>query len=81
MREGDKNLLRLRVGMAQEDVLAMMGDPDAFEGYSWGMAWLYRTALTNATQGPESEFTPVVFDEKGILVGWEKNLLAEYRKR
>jgi hypothetical protein len=81
VERNNKNLVRLRVGMAHETLQAIMGDPEASEGYPWGMAWQYRTALTNVAQGVEADFTPVVFDQKSVLVGWGRNFLADYRTR
>jgi hypothetical protein len=81
VERNNKNLLQLRVGMPQADVHTLMGDPEASEGYSWGAAWLYRTAVPTTAQGTAAEWTPVVFNEKGILIGWGRNVLAEGRER
>jgi hypothetical protein len=61
-----------------------MGDPERSEGYAWGTAWLYRTAFTTGAtiyRTVDSDFTPVVFDEKGILIGWGRNFFVEQAKR
>ena len=59
-----------------------MGQPEISEGYEWGSAWLYRTAMTSGIYGTaDSDFTPVVFDEKGKLVGWGRNFFTEHVKR
>jgi hypothetical protein len=81
VERNNKYLLRLRVGMPQADVHTVMGDPEASEGYASGAAWLYRTALPITAQGTAVEWTPVVFNEQGTLIGWGRNLLAEQRQR
>ena len=78
----NKNLMTLRIGMTQEQVLQNMGQPERSEGYQWGSAWLYRTAMTRGIYGTaNSDFTPVVFDENGKLVGWGRNFFTEHVKR
>ena len=32
-------------------------------------------------KGRPAEWTPVVFNEQGILIGWGRNVLAERRER
>lgn len=76
-----KNLLRLRVGMAREELQDVMGDPEGSEGYPWGSVWLYRTATTSGMSGLlEGDVTPVVLDDKGRLLGWGRNFLTEYQR-
>jgi hypothetical protein len=59
-----------------------MGPPQRVEGYAWGTAWLYRTGLTKrARTTPETEFTPIVFDRRGVLLGWGRDVLATYSQR
>lgn len=78
----NKNLMSLKIGMTQEQVLQHMGKPERSEGYQWGSAWLYRTAMTSGIYGTaDSDFTPVVFDEKGTLIGWGRNFFIEQVKR
>ncbi len=78
----NKNLLTLKIGMAQEQVLQHMGEPERSEGYEWGSAWLYRTAMTSGIYGTaDSDFTPVVFDENGKLAGWGRNFFTQHVKR
>jgi hypothetical protein len=67
--------------MPQAEVHAVMGDPEASEGYAWGAAWLYRTAVPTTPQGTAADWTPVVFNEQGILIGWGRHVLAERRER
>ena len=68
--------------MSQEKVRSIMGDPERSEGYPWGSAWLYRTAMTSGIYGTaDSDFTPAVFDSDGILVGWGRNFLTDRVKR
>ena len=44
--------------MAQSEVREVMGKPERSEGYSWGSAWLYRTAMTSGVYGTEdTDFT------------------------
>lgn len=78
----NNNLMTIKIGMTQEQVLQHMGQPERSEGYKWGSAWLYRTAMTSGIYGTaDSDFTPVVFDENGKLVGWGRNFFAEHVKR
>jgi outer membrane protein assembly factor BamE (lipoprotein component of BamABCDE complex) len=78
----NKNLMTLKIGMTQEQVVDHMGQPEMSEGYHWGSAWLYRRAMTSGIYGTaDSDFTPVVFDENGKLVGWGRNFFVEHVKR
>jgi len=78
----NKNLMVLKIGITQEQVLQHMGQPARSEGYEWGLAWLYRTAMTSGIYGTaDSDFTPVVFDKNGKLVGWGRNFFTEHAKR
>jgi hypothetical protein len=82
MKRNNEHLLRLRVGMSQEETHAIMGDPERSEGYEWGTGWLYRTAMTSGIYGTaDSDFTPVVFDKEGKLIGWGRNFVVEQAKR
>jgi Protein of unknown function (DUF3192) len=73
------NLLRLQAGMFEEYVNDIMGPPQRLEGYSWGIVWLYRTAWTReARTTPQSDFTPLVFDRSGVLVGWGRDFFVTY---
>jgi hypothetical protein len=78
----NRNLLRLQTDMFEEYVFNIMGSPQRLEGYSWGTVWLYRTAITKGAQTtPETDFTPLVFDRRGILLGWGRDFLATQRYR
>ena len=75
----NENLNNLKIGMTQEQVQQNMGQPDRTEAYAWGSAWVYRTAMTSGLYGKaDSDFTPVVFDEKGNLIGWGRDFLIEH---
>ncbi len=77
-----RNLLRLQVGMFQEYVDDIMGEPQRLEVYSWGTVWLYRTGMTNGARGrPETDLTPLVFDRQGVLLGWGRDFLSAHMKR
>jgi hypothetical protein len=77
-----RNLLRLQVDLFEEYVSDIMGPPQRLEGYPWGTVWLYRTALTKGARAtPEADFTPLVFDRRGVLLGWGKDILASYSHR
>ena len=77
-----RNLLRLQADLFEEYVAEIMGPPQRVEGYPWGTVWFYRTGLTKGARAtPETDFTPLVFDRRGILVGWGKNVLASYSQR
>jgi hypothetical protein len=73
------NLARLQAGLFEEYVENIMGPPQRLEGHPWGRVWLYRTALTKQVRTtPETDFTPLVFNRSGILVGWGRDFLTAY---
>jgi len=72
----------MQIGMTQAETTILMGKPERSEGYSWGSAWLYRSAMTSGIYGTaDSDFTPIVFDVKGKVVGWGRNYFVEHVKR
>ena len=82
IKDTNKALLNLKIWMPQKQVLTVLGEPERSEGYPWGSAWLYRTAMTSGIYGTaDSDFTPVVFDDKGLLVGWGRNFFTEHVRR
>jgi hypothetical protein len=75
----NRNLLRLQPDLFEEHVFDIMGPPQRVEGYPWGTVWLYRTALsTGVRTTPETDFTPLVFDRRRILLGWGRDFLATH---
>jgi hypothetical protein len=77
-----RNLSRLQVDLFEEYVSDIMGPPQRVEGYLWGTVWFYRTALTRSARStPETDYTPLVFDRRGVLLGWGRELLASYNHR
>ena len=82
IKRNNNNLMKLKVGLSQEEVRSILGNPERSEGYPWGSAWLFRTAMTSGIYGTaDSDFTPVAFDHNGTLVGWGRNFLVERTKR
>ena len=82
IKENNKNLMAIQIGVSSQEVRQLMGDPERSEGYTWGHAWLYRTAMTSGVYGTvDADFTPVVFDSSGKLVGWGRNFFTEHVKR
>ena len=80
--DNNRYLLELHVGMAQRDALAVMGPPERSEGNAWGTAMLYRTAMTSGIYGTaDSDFTPVMFDPNGQLMGWGRNFFSEQARK
>lgn len=74
--------MKLKAGMNQNEVRSIMGEPERCEGYPWGSAWLYRTAMTKGIEGgiygsTDSDYTPVVFDKNGTLEGWGRNYFEQ----
>jgi hypothetical protein len=68
--------------MTKSEILKLMGNPERSEGYRWGSAWLYRTAMTSGIYGTlDSDFTPVVFDDSDKLAGWGRNFFAERARK
>ena len=77
-----RNLLRLQIDLFEEYASDIMGPPQRVDGYSWGTVWFYRTALTKGARAtPETDFTPLVFDRRGVLLGWGSDFLATYSHR
>jgi hypothetical protein len=77
-----RNLPRLQAQMFEEYVSDIMGPPQRLDTYPWGAVWRYRTALTKgARTTPESDFTPLVFDRRGVLLGWGRDFWATYSQR
>ena len=77
-----RNLLRLQPDLFEEHVFDIMGPPQRVEGYPWGTVWLYRTALTTGVRTtPQTDFTPLVFDRRRILLGWGRDFLATHLDR
>ena len=82
IKRNNDALVALRVGMTKDEVLKVMGKPERSEGYQWGAAWLYRTAMTSGIYGTsDSDFTPVVFDESEKLAGWGRNFFTERARK
>ena len=72
----NENRNNLKIGITPEQVQQIMGKPDNSEAYAWGTAWVYRTAMTSGVDGKaNSDFTPIVFDENGNLIGWGRDFL------
>jgi hypothetical protein len=77
-----RNLLHLQADLFEEYVLDIMGPPQRIEGYPWGTVWLDRTALTKGARAiPETDWTPLVFDGRRILLGWGRDFFASYLHR
>lgn len=78
IRGNNASLVRLETGMSQDEVRSILGAPERSEGYDWGSAWLYRTAMTNGLDGglygsTDADYTPVMFDQNKVLIGWGRN--------
>ena len=76
-------LMKLKIGMSQNEVRSIMGEPERGEGYPWGSAWLYRTAMTQGVRGSiygsvDADYTPVMFDKNSMLQGWGRNYFEQY---
>lgn len=82
IKQNNENLLLMKIGMTQKETRELMGAPERSEGYVWGSAWLYRTAMTSGIYGTsDSDFTPIVFDPDGKVVGWGRNFFIEHVKK
>jgi outer membrane protein assembly factor BamE (lipoprotein component of BamABCDE complex) len=82
IKHNNRDLLSLKIGMTKDEVHKLMGDPERSEGYDWGSAWLYRTAMTSGIYGTaDSDFTPVVFDQNDKLAGWGRDFFTERVKQ
>ncbi len=51
IKRNNKNILRLKIDMSQDEVQKIMSNPERSEGYPWGAVWLYRTAMTSGVYG------------------------------
>ncbi len=82
IKRNNENLLRMKIDMSKAETKDLMGQPERSEGYAWGSAWLYRTAMTSGVYGTaDSDFTPIVFDQDGKVLGWGRNFFVEHIKR
>jgi outer membrane protein assembly factor BamE (lipoprotein component of BamABCDE complex) len=82
IEHNNKNLLLMKIGVYKDETMKLMGHPELSEGYDWGSAWLYRTAMTSGVYGTsDSDFTPIVFDQDGKVIGWGRNFFTEHVKR
>ncbi len=82
IKQNNGNLLLMKIGMTQEETKKLMGPPERSEGYAWGSAWLYGTAMTSGVYGTiDSDFTPIVFVPDGKVIGWGRNFFTEHIKR
>lgn len=82
IKKNNAALLKLKVGMTQDHVSDIMGKPQMSEGYAWGSAWLYRTAMASGVYGHrDADFTPVMFDKDETLIGWGRNFFEAQVKK
>jgi outer membrane protein assembly factor BamE (lipoprotein component of BamABCDE complex) len=86
IKKNNAALMKLKAGMGQDEVRNILGEPERSEGYPWGSAWLYRTAMTKGIDGGiygaiDADYTPVMFDNNGILQGWGRNYFEQYVNR
>jgi hypothetical protein len=71
-----QSLANLRTGMSQDEVRAVMGEPEMAESYPREAIWFYRTDLTGGVQASaDTDFTALIFNDQKRLRGWGKNLL------
>jgi hypothetical protein len=87
-------LMNLRVGMSPDEVRAVMGEPQMVEQYLREPVWYYRTGTTglgNSTvglqdlpdrsgRGTDTNFTPLVFDDRERLMAWGKDVTLPDRR-
>jgi hypothetical protein len=82
IRKNNQAILTLSIGLTKQQVIERLSAPESSEGYKWGSVFLYRTAMSSGIYGTEDgDFTPVVFDDQGILIGWGRNFFVEQVKR
>jgi hypothetical protein len=63
----------LRTGMSEDEVRALMGEPEMVEGYPRETIWYYRTDLTGGLLASvDADFTPLVFNDLKRLTAWGK---------
>jgi len=71
IEKNTRALAQLQPGMSQDEVRAVMGEPAMSEGALRQTTWFYRTAMRGgAEEHIDADFTPVVFDRQGRLLGW-----------
>jgi SmpA / OmlA family len=82
-------LMNLSVGMSPDEVRAVMGEPQMVEEYPNETVWYYRTGTTGVVSstgglqgfpdrpggGADINFTPLVFDDRQLLVAWGKDVV------
>jgi hypothetical protein len=68
-----KSIADLRTGMSEDEVRALMGEPEMVESYPWETIWYYRTDLTaGMLASVDADFTPLLFNDQKRLAGWGK---------
>jgi outer membrane protein assembly factor BamE (lipoprotein component of BamABCDE complex) len=71
IEKNTRALAQLQPGMSQDGVRAVMGEPAMSEGDLRQTIWFYRTAMRGGVEeNIDADFTPVVFDRQGRLIGW-----------
>lgn len=69
-----KSIADLRTGMSEDEVRALMGEPEMVEGYPRETIWYYRTDLTaGVLASVDADFTPLLFNDQKRLTVWGKN--------
>ena len=82
IKRHNSNLLDMQIGMTQDEMRHVMGDPESSEAYSWGSVWLYRTAMTSGIYGTaDTDFTPIVLGSSGQVQGWGRNYFKDRVRR
>ena len=82
-------LMNLSMGMSPDEVRAVMGEPQMVEQYPNETVWYYRTGTAGvvsntvgmqglqdgAGRGTDSNFTPLVFDDRQRLMAWGRDVV------
>jgi hypothetical protein len=68
-----KSIADLRTGMSEDEVRALLGEPEMVESYPRETIWYYRTDLTaGVLASVDADFTPLLFNDQKRLTAWGK---------
>ena len=80
-----RNLMKLEIGMAKQEVISVMGNPYNREAYALPDGkplefLIYLTKYTDSGSIPDSDTTPICFVD-GKVTGWGRNFYEQQKQR
>lgn len=86
-KKNSENLIKVKIGMSKQEVLAVMGKPSKVEAYSWNNQiiefLIYRTkGFDFYLKDKEDNFTPIALDNQSSkVINWDKKFYKEVTAR